>query len=420
MIRFVWKNEKGGTKMKQSRMKPILFPIFVLMVLFFLSMIQGLASGKDFPKTTKYGRRGETVEKGVIILVEFPDVKHDVDRNFVQKRFSRQLDNYVKQMSYNKVSLEIDLTKRWYKMPDSISRYRISPRNLEVDKARVRKLIDEALDAADREVDFSKYSFSAIFMRAKLKDYGMIGLCGYPGMLGWSSRNVLKTKSDQQVKGGVAIFCYQAHIGTLFHDIAHILGGVKGGKRVLPCLYDHDLQAKPGPTRETAVNAMINMGFWDPMSCHFYKWGQPPPGISSWTKMRLNWIDPSKIEVVKQSEKAELILGPLEEGSSEILVVKIPISKTTYYLVENRQPIGCDKVLPGHGVLIMYADDSIAECRHGKAPVKLMDADPSVPHLEGAAFDIGKKDSFHDKKHKIRIQLKEKVGGSYKILISPL
>jgi hypothetical protein len=68
----------------------------------------------------------------------------------------------------------------------------------------------------------------------------------------------------------------------------------------------------------------------------------------------------------------------------------------------------------------MYADDSVAECRHGKAPVKLMNADTSIPHLEGAAFDIDKRDSFRDEKNKITIQLKQKTGDSYRILISPL
>jgi len=385
----------------------ISFSITVLMALF------GCLTTQDIT-------HGETVEKGLIILVEFPDVRHDVKRNFVQERFSRGLNYYIKEMSYNKVSLEIDVTRKWNKMPDSISRYKISSRNLEVDKSRVRKLIDDALDAVDRDVDFSPYSFTAILMGAKLTDYGMIGLCGYPGMLGWGSQDALKTKSGQVVKGGVAIFSFQAHLGTLFHDIAHILGGVKGGKRMVPCLYDHDLQAKPGPMRETFVDATINMGFWDPMSCHYYKRELPPPGISSWTKMRLNWMDPSKIKVVKPGDKAEVTLGPLQDGSSEIVVVKIPLSETTYYLIENRQPVGFDKHLPGSGVLIMYADDTIAECRHGKAPVKLVNADPSVPHLEGAAFDIGKKDSFQDEKNGIRIQLKEKRGASYNILVSPL
>jgi len=388
-------------------MKLISFFVLIVMSLSFFSMTQTIAFG-------------ETIENGIIILVEFPDVQHDVNRDFIQKRFSQHLNNYVKEMSYNTVSLNVDVTKKWHTLPDSISKYRISPRNLEVDKSRVRKIIDDALNAVDAEVDFSKYSFTAIVMGAKFNEYGMIGLCGYPGMLGWGSEDVLKTKSGQVVKGGVAIFSFQAHLGTLFHDIAHILGGVKEGKRIVPCLYDHDLQAKPGPVRDTFVDATINMGFWDPMSCHYYKRESPPPGISSWTKMRLNWIQPSKIKVIKTGEQAEFILGPLEDGSSEILAAKIPISENTYYLIENRQPFGYDKNLPGNGVLIMYADDRISECRHGKAPVKLIDADSSIPHLEGAAFDIGTKSSFLDETNRIRIDLKEKIGNSYRILVSPL
>jgi len=305
-------------------------------------------------------------------------------------------------------------------MPHSISKYRISSRNLEVDTASVRRLIDDALDAADAEVDFAKYDFTVILMRAKLTDYGMIGLCGYPGMLGWRSQDVLMTRTGQLVKGGVAIFSFQAHLGTLFHDIAHILGGVQDGKRMVPCLYDHDLQAKKGPMRETFIDATINMGFWDPMSCHFYERQKPPPGISSWTRMRLNWLDPAKVKVVQPDQKAVCILGPLEDGRSEILTIKIPLSDTTYYLIENRQPLGYDKNLPGHGVLILYGDDSIAECRHGRAPVRLIDANPSVQHLEGAAFDIGRKDSFQDNRNRIKIQVQEKIGASYRVVIDPL
>jgi len=365
------------------------------------------------------GGGGERVEKGVVILVEFPDVSHRIDRSFVQMRFSRQLNSYIREMSYGMVSLSVDITQKWYRMPNPVGVYRISPRNLEVDRSRVRRLIDDALAAADGEVDFSKYAFTVIFMSTTVTEYGMMGLCGYPGMLGWNSQDALKARSGEPVKG-VAIFCYQAHLGTLFHDIAHILGGVQDGRRTVPCLYDHDLQAKPGPVRETAVDAMINMGFWDPMSCHFYKWGVAPPGISSWTRLRLGWIDPAKVKVVKPGQKAEVVLGPLEENSSETLVIKIPLSATTYYLIENRQPIGCDKCLPASGVLILYADDRIAECRQGRAPVKLMNADPSVPHLEGAAFDVGAKGVFRDKQNGIAIQLKDKTGGSYTIVIDPL
>jgi M6 family metalloprotease-like protein len=362
---------------------------------------------------------GETVKKGIVLLVQFPDVPNNVDRNQVQFRFSRQLNNYVQEMSYHKISLEIDVTKKWYTMPSSISQYRISSRNLEVDRSRIRKIIDDAINAADSEINFSTYDFAVIYMGAKMNEYGMIGLCGYPGMLGWSSADMLKTKSGQQMKNGIAIFSYQAHLGTLFHDVAHILGGVKDGKRMVPCLYDHDLQAKPGPMRETFQAAMINLGYWDPMSCHYKQFGVPPPGICSWTKLRLGWIDPAQVKVVNPSLAGEeVILDPLEQESAKTLVIKIPITSSTYYLIENRQPIGYDQYVPGSGILIMYADDNIAECRHNQSPVKLVNANPSIPNLDGAAFDIGKKVLFEDARNKLRIQIIDKIDNAYKLRIS--
>ncbi|NWF55473.1 MAG: hypothetical protein HXY45_11850 [Syntrophaceae bacterium] len=377
------------------------------------------AVGGKPPGGQPSGDAGCTVQRGLIILAEFPDVRHNIHPRYAQKRFFQEMNEYVQEMSYGKVCIGGDVTPKWNRMPRSIMQYKISPRNLEVDKSRINLLIRDAIDAVDSEVQFSRYSFTAIFMGAQIKDYGMMGLCGYPGMLGWGTQEVLKTKSGQVVHGGVAIYCYQAHLGTLFHDVAHILGGVQGGNRRVPCLYDHDLQAKPGPLREVFLAATIHMGSWDPMSCHYYKWELPPPGLSSWTKLRLNWMDLSKVKGVQPTEKTEVLLGPLEDGKAETLVIKVSLSPTTYYLIENRQPIGFDTNLPGSGVLIMYADDRIPECRHGRSPVKLVNADPNKPHLDGAAFDVGKKESFTDEKNGFQIRLTGKVGNSYKIQIAP-
>ena len=99
---------------------------------------------------------------------------------------------------------------------------------------------------------------------------------------------------------------------------------------------------------------------------------------------------------------------------------KVPLSETTYYLVENRQPNGFDKYLPRSGVLIMYCDDKIPECRYGRSPVKLVDANPSIPNLEGAAFDLGGRDSFTDEKNHLQIRLLEKKGKTYKIIVKAL
>ena len=358
-------------------------------------------------------------KKGLVILVDFPDVSRQISTDFVRDRFHK-LDFYVREMSYGRVCTEFEFTE-WLQLPDSILHYSISPANLAVNKSRVAKLIQDAIDAADAKHDFSRYEYMVVYLGAHFREYGMVGLCGYPGMLGWSQETIFKTKRGQVVPGGIAIFTSQAHLGTLFHDLAHVWGGVRNGKRAVPCLYDHDLQAKY-PTRATGfAEALINMGYWDPLSCHFYKLYEPPPGISSWTKSRLGWLDSGKVRVVDRNQDAEVVLGPLEDGAAATLAIKIPLDESTFYLIENRQPIGrFDSHLPGKGVLIMYGDDRVAECRWGRAPVKLMNANSSVPYLQGAAFDLPGKANFRDEKNNIEITLLEKKGHSYKIRIRKL
>lgn len=394
--------------------------LFIFLMLFFLAVVPLSEAAKRGPSGTAPTHCQPI--NGLVILTQFPDIPPGVHGRYARKRFFEELNDYVQEMSYGRYCVTGDVTQRWYQLPRPVADYRISPRNLEVDKSRLRRLISDALAAVDGDVDFSKYDFVALFLGAKAREYGMIGLCGYPGMLGWQAEGALRTPSGQQVRNGIAIFSYQAHLGTLFHDVAHVIGGVEGGKRRVPCLYDHDLQAKPSaPTpqalRQVFLDATVNMGLWDPMSSHYNDWKLPPPGVSSWTKLRLGWLAPSKVRVVRRGETAEVVLDPLEKGAADVLAIRIPLTADTYYLVENRQAMGYDRYIPGSGVLILQADDRIAECRHGKAPVRLVNANPKVPHLKGAAFDLGKNERFVDEQTGVEIRLLGKEGDGYRLRI---
>lgn len=356
--------------------------------------------------------------RALVILADFPTTARPIDRDAVAERF-RRLDRYVREMSYGQACVDAHLSG-WHTLPDGIDHYAISPVNLQVDKARVVKLVQDAIDAADASNDFSRYDYVVVFLGARFRDYGMVGLCGYPGMLGWQQDLAFRTRGGQAVPGGVAIFTATAHLGTLFHDSAHVWGGVRDGRRQVPCLYDHDLQVLYPTLDQGWPNALINMGYWDPMSCHSYKRQLPPPGISSWTRLRLGWLPPAKVRTVDPGQTTELLLGPLEDGRSDILAVRIPLGPRRYLLVENRQPVGSfDPYLPGHGVLIMQADDEIGECRHGRAPVRLVDADPTRKYLEGAAFDLPDRAVWTDPDSGIEIRLLEKLGSSYRLRIRP-
>ena len=304
-----------------------------------------------------------------------------------------------------------------YVLPHPVEYYRIAMHNLEVDPTRVLALIRDAIAAADADVVFSEDSLVVLALGASHREYGMVGLCGYPGMLGWSTTTVLRTPSGERVQN-VAIFCENAHLGTYVHDIAHMLGGVSDGRRLTPCLYDHDLQAQQQDPGDVS-GFIVNMGYWDPMSSHFpYDRTLPPAGLSSWTKMRMGWIDPAKITVVLPGETAVVRLDPLSALTSTTLAVKIPLTADTYYLLENRQAIDSDVNLPSSGVLILYADDTVSECRNGASPVKAVDANPEIPQLLGAAFDLETNRVFVDVANNVAIVLLDEVGPSYDILIT--
>ena len=306
-------------------------------------------------------------------------------------------------------------------LPQPVSRYKVSWSNLMIDPTVVRSLVQSVIDAADGDVDFSQYSHVIIVLGASYKT-GAPGGGMIPGQIGTPT---ISTKSGQTISSA-AMFHEDSHLGSFVHDTIHALGGyMSGGKmgyqRLVPCLYDSDLQSIPGDFRGYQFYA-IHIGFWDPMSCHVYKLQLPPTGLSSWTKMRLGWIEPSKITVVSPGQTTTVTLDPLDSATSSTLVIKIPLTSETFYLVENRQKVGFDQYAPSSGVLISYADEGYSsnkgECRHGQGPMQLMDANPSVPYLEGAAFDIGKKEVFKDTQNNLAIILLRKVDLSYEIKIT--
>ena len=143
------------------------------------------------------------------------------------------------------------------------------------------------------------------------------------------------------------------------------------------------------------------MGPWDIMSQHFINYYKPPPGISSFTKIRLGWISRHQVNFVMPGETRFISLSPLSQNG-EALVIKVPLSWGYYYLIENRQPIGFDKVLPDSGILILKVNTLVYE---GSGTVQVMNANSNYPHYSQAAFklDRQKGNIFVDKNHDIAV-----------------
>lgn len=364
-----------------------------------------------------YTTKATGEQKYIVVFADFPDVKRQYPIKMMTDRIIGFVGPYFKAASNEKLNLKGDATKQ-YMLPNPVSYYKISPRNLEVDRSKVVSLVTDVVNAAEKDVDFSKYDYVLISLGASPLEYGMVGYCAVPGMLDFQNKTALTTKGGKKINNA-AVFCEDAHMGTYIHDTLHMLGGYIGDQRMTPCLYDQDLQAKFTGGEEWS-KIIVNVGFWDPLSSHFpYDKKLPPAGLTSWTKMRLSWIDPSKIVNVDAGQTSVIKLDPLSDPNANKTVIKIRLSDKTYILVENRQKIGSDANCPASGILIMYADDTVYECRNGKTPVKIIDANPIVPYLNDAVFDINKKDIYTDAKNNITVKLQKKEGLSYQVQIIP-
>jgi hypothetical protein len=143
------------------------------------------------------------------------------------------------------------------------------------------------------------------------------------------------------------------------------------------------------------------MGTWDVMSSHYIEINSPPPGLSSFTRIRLGWISPDQAVLVNPGETRGVFLAPLERGG-ETLVVKIPLAGGEYYLVENRQRIGYDRVQPDSGLLVVRVNP---EAREGTGTAVIMDADPPSPGFSHATFrpDREGRNIFRDRRNGLAV-----------------
>lgn len=143
------------------------------------------------------------------------------------------------------------------------------------------------------------------------------------------------------------------------------------------------------------------MGPWDVMSSHLIRRDGPPPGLSSFTRIRLGWISEDQVELVKPGEEKRVILAPLDRGG-KTLAVKIPLKGDSYLLVENRQPTGYDQLMPDSGVLVLKVNPDALE---GTGTVRIMDAEPGSPHFAHATFrpDKPQRSKYVDRENQIAI-----------------
>jgi len=376
----------------------------------------------------------EGPQKMLVIMVEFPGSASAIPKSRIEEKIKR-VDSYVRAVSGGMTWMETTLSGP-YLMPGPLTEYSISPFNAQVDRSRVNRLVREALNLAGKDNDISSFKQIWISVGVWTKPgtetgYRMICLSANPGFLNESTSIRFQMKAvplagGSTYSGGIIINAENSMLGHVVHDLFHAMGGAVNGERPVPCLYSHYLQSHPPGGVLNYDTFATYVGAWDVMSQHVSNPRLPinldeprlnAPGITSFTRIQLGWFRSEQVVVVHPGETQEVTLEPLV-GGENALVIMIPKTKRRYILVENRRKIGFDSALPSSGMLVLQVDRSREE---GDGTVVVANANPSVPHLKGAAFlpGQGEKLFFEDKSLNVAIApLEVKESGAMRIVVT--
>jgi len=324
-------------------------------------------------------------QKIVTILIEFPDSRHVVSVEEVRKQVFVDLNAYYSEASYNMAWIVGQTTSDWIMMPKPFLSY--GNMGFGASWSQRQKLVQDAIHAADSEVDFREFVQVIIVVPR-------VDLIGYA-----SDKWAAKT-NDGVVVNRATVQREDRPPSLFAHEMGHSLG--------LRDMYDHELAAKLGSSDAAA----IYVGPWDLMSMAFRGFIH----FSSYNKIKLGWISPEHVRTVPSGEVATIVVDPIETSSDGTQTVKIPLAGSRYYLLEARSRIGFDKGLPDEGLLIMLID----ETTHQDGFARVQDANPDTVTLDDATFDArtGKNPTFFDSRNDIAVMVLHSVSSGYKIHVT--
>ncbi len=336
-------------------------------------------------------KRVSGAESAILILVEFTDLNHTKSTTDISNLFFSKVNSYFVESSYN-ITWVTGGSTDWLRLSKNLAYYGAdSGDSIDV---KGYQLIQDSINAANPYVNFKLYKHVMIVHAG----YGQETTHVSTDI--WSSHYYM---SPPIYADGVGIddvsIVPEAEIsgfdptGVYAHEFAHGLG--------MPDLYN-----------ESDLNAEY-VGRWDLMALGTSNGippGSSPPHFMAWGKIKLGWTN--RVQSIATNTYINVTLNPLEDSGAVLHAAKLPVTSTTYYLIEVRKQIGFDQYLPSSGVLVSYVDEMLSS---GHGIVKVKDANPSTSTLNDAAFQIGQ--TFTDSTKSVRVSILSSDGSSYLIFV---
>ena len=292
-----------------------------------------------------------------LVLVEFPDNSANYDSSEFDLLMNQEgythlnyentgsFRDYYQEISHDQF-LPISRVTNWITAPNNHSHYSYSnPDGYSHVRELVRYLVDELEDQGfdwsefDNDGDGYVDALNVLHQGAGAEQGDHSNIWSHKWSLGGLSVNYDGVIIDSYTMNPETQSGNIVAIGVLAHEFGHALG--------LPDLYDTDYTS----TGSGAFSLMAG-GTWGTTGNSPWH----PSTMIGWCKNQLGWV-----EVVNIDENQNNVEIEQSYSSNQIIRVNHPSVPEEYWLIENRQKIGSDTLLPEPGLAIWHINDDIAQ-----------------------------------------------------------
>lgn len=337
----------------------------------------------------------------LVVAVAYPDVNYTLSVAQLKKEWYGTVAAYYHEVSYGKLTIQSDFFG-WYKLPYSKAHY--GKDCISIDDAdcsgldQSYQIADEVMPALQKDVNFFNYDYYVFIHSGPGQetsgDRNDVWSVTYMGGVWIRTNSKTLTKfsivPEIEAKGNVPY-------GVWCLEFGHNLG--------LPDLYNTN-------------NHKTILGPWELMDEGSFNGNPPgssPAHMTAWGKIQLGFISGPMLATAYPTVNSTFTVDPTEIASTNVHAIRIwptiAPNSSQYYLVEVRTKSGFDSALPTEGVLITYVDETLLI-----GPVRVMDARPKQPDLEGAVWNVGQ--TFTDAKNNLVVKIIGKVANSYRITVT--
>jgi M6 family metalloprotease-like protein len=284
--------------------------------------------------------------KLLMILVNFSDTqttytKEDFENMMNQENYNGigSFRDFYLENSYGNLDIETTVTE-WVQLPYPKNYYGADG---------AQKLISDAITMLASTVDFSQFDNNGDGILDGLSVIHQGGGQEYTGSGYdiWSHSSEIYGLSVN----GITVRTYtiepevlgytgrQSTMGVICHEFGHNIGA--------PDFYDTDYSSN-GSYGGTGTWDLMGSGAWNG------DYGDRPANINMWQKIQYGWVEPTLLD-------STTTVTAMKPANEEPVAYRINSGVPgEYFIIENRQQKGSyDSALPGHGLLMYHADESL-------------------------------------------------------------